>query len=479
MRSKPMKYDQFLKSKKSKSVACGFEPGPLNDRLFDWQADIVNWALRRGRAGLFPDTGLGKTLMQLVIGEQIVKETGGRFLILTPLAVAAQTEREADKFNIGVKVTVAASSDDVTDGITVANYEKLHKFDVGEFVGVALDEASILKTFGGKTRQSLIDVFRETPYRYMLTATPSPNDVMEIGSYAEFLGLMTRSEMLSTWFVHDGGETSKWRLKRHAEGQFFAWMASWCVMLNRPSDIGYSDEGYNLPPLTINEHIVESTILPGMLFQSDARTLNDQRAARRETIGSRVAIVADLVNRNLDSWIVWCNLNQESNAASKAISDSIEVYGSMKDDVKEKALTAFGCNSKRVIVTKPSIAGHGLNWQHCSNVAFVGLSHSFEQYYQAIRRSWRFGQTNPVNVHVIVSDRDGAIVENIKRKEAEHNRLVRGIVGEMSEHSRSEIKSPTRAVEEYHPTRKMRIPQWLMSSTRKSKSNGRCTDPIA
>ena len=454
-------YRRFVKSKERSSESCGFDPGPLNEHLFQWQADVVRWALRRGRAGLFPDTGLGKTLQQLVIGEEIVKKTGGKFLILTPLAVSAQTVREADKFSISVPVAVAASAADVGDGITVTNYEKLHKFEIGDFIGVALDEASILKTFGGATRQSLIDSFQETPYRYALTATPSPNDVMEIGSYAEFLGVMTRSEMLSTWFIHDGGETSKWRVKRHAENKFFEWMASWCVMLNKPSDIGYSDDGYILPDLIVHEHIVETDIPHGMLFQHDALTLSEQRASRRSSMGDRVSVVSDLANQNGDPWVIWCNLNDESRASSESIPDGVEVCGSMTDDAKEASLLAFGNGDKRVIITKPSIAGHGLNWQHCSNVAFLGLSHSFEQYYQAIRRCWRFGQSSEVNVHLIISDRDGAILANIKRKEAEHNRLVRGIVEAMSDITSAEIGRQERQVDEYKPNQMMRIPAWL------------------
>jgi len=456
-----MKYRHFVKSKAKADKSSGFDPGPLNEHLFEWQADVVRWALRRGRAGLFPDTGLGKTLQQLVIGEEIVKKTGGKFLILTPLAVSAQTVREADKFSISVPVAVASSAADVVDGITVTNYDKLHKFDIEEFIGVALDEASILKTFGGKTRQALIDSFQHTPYRYALTATPSPNDVMEIGSYAEFLGVMTRSEMLSTWFIHDGGDTSKWRVKRHAEFKFFEWMASWCVMLNKPSDLGYSDDGYILPDLNVHEHIVSTDIPDGFLFQNDAITLNEQRAVRRSSISDRVSIVSDLANQNGEPWVIWCNLNDESRASSEAIPDGVEVFGSMDNEDKEAALHAFGNGDKRVIITKPSIAGHGLNWQHCSDVAFLGMSHSFEQYYQAVRRCWRFGQRSEVNVHLIMSDRDGSILANIKRKEAEHNRLVRGIVEAMSEITSAEIGRQERHREDYEPRQTMRIPTWL------------------
>lgn len=458
-------YHQFLSRKRLSAPSVGFDlpPSALNPQAKDWQALIASWAIRRGRAGIFPDTGLGKTLIELMIGQAVYEHTGGNFLILCPLAVSRQTLMEARKFGIAAPVNVAPYQDGVQPGITITNYEKLHKFDASQFVGVALDEGSILKSIDGKTRDKLIETFQLTPYRFALTATPSPNDIMEIGSYAEFLGIMTRAEMLAMFFTHDGGETAKWRLKGHAEKRFFEWMASWAVMLRKPSDIGFDDTGYDLPPLTIHEHVVDSAkVADGFLFQMEARTLGEQRAARRETINDRVSLLAELANANpREPWITWCNLNDESTMAAKAVHGSVEITGSQPDYVKEQSLIDFTDGTYRSIVTKPSIAGFGLNWQHCNKMAFLGLSHSWEQYKQAICRIYRFGQLRPCDIHIIVSDRDGAIVENIRRKQIEAERLMAGMVDAMGDLTRQEIGSAARDVTEYKPQLKMEIPKWL------------------
>lgn len=458
-------YADFLASKKRIAPAVGFDipRATLNPTLFPWQRDIVHWALLRGRAGIFPDTGLGKTAMQLTICDQIFHRTGLNCLILAPLAVSRQTLLEARKFNIHSPVKVCSSQLSVESGITITNYEKLHKFDAGQFVCVALDEGSILKSVDGKTRDKLLEAFVAVPYKFVFTATPSPNDIMEIGSYSEFLGVMTRAEMLAMFFTHDGGNTSKWRLKGHAEKRFFEWMASWAVMLRKPSDIGHSDEGYNLPPLTIHEHVVETKSLPpGFLFQMEARTLAEQRQARRETIDDRVAVLGDLTNRDAsEPWITWCNLNEESTAAAKTVKGCIEITGSQADHQKEQSLIEFTDGIKRAIVTKPSIAGFGLNWQHCNKMAFLGLSHSWEQYKQAICRIYRFGQTRPCEVHVIVSDRDSAVIDNIQRKQAEAEKLMAGMVAAMGDFTRKEIAAATRNETEYRPQVYMEIPAWL------------------
>lgn len=454
-------YAAFLASKRLTAPTVGFEVdvGSLNQRMFPFQRDIVRWGIRRGRAGIFLDTGLGKTIAQLEIADHVCRQTGGRFLLLTPLAVSRQTLLEAGKFGIQTPVKVAAAQENVGDGITVTNYEKLHRFDPSEFVGVGLDEASILKSFDGKTRNSLIESFASTPYRYVYTATPSPNDTDELGNYAEFLGIMSLAEMRAMFFTHDGGDTSKWRLRGHGEKAFFKFMAQWAVMLRKPSDIGYSDEGYNLPPLNITHHEVESSSTPaGMLFITEARTLADQRAASRDTIEGRVETVANL-SKGSDPWVIWCNLNDESKAAAKAIGGT-EITGSQKESEKEIRLIDFAECRRRVLVTKPTIAGFGLNWQHCHNMAFVGLSHSYEQFYQAVRRCWRFGQQHPVNVHIVSSDRDGAILANIQRKQAESDRLTAGIVEAMAEHTREQIGGAERQRTEYNPTRKVRRALW-------------------
>lgn len=456
-------YQSFLASKRISAPVVGFDvpASELNPLMKPWQRVISRWSIRRGRAALFLDTGLGKTIQQLQAGDSVCKETGGNFLILSPLAVSRQTVLEAAKFGVTTPVNIASSGDFIQPGITVTNYEKLHKFDVSKFVGVALDEASILKSIDGKTRNLLIESFARTPYRFVYTATPSPNDLTEIGSYAEFLGIMSGAEMKAMFFTHDGGDTSKWRLRRHAEKDFFRWMATWSVMIRKPSDLGFNEPGYDLPPLNIHEHIVADDAIPaGHLFQIEAKTLQEQRESRRNTIPERVAIAAKLAKDDPSHWIIWCNLNDESKAASTSISDAIEITGSMKDSDKELQLIRFSDRQVRVIVTKPDIAGFGLNWQHCCNMAFLGLSHSYEQFYQAVRRSWRFGQTDPVNVHLIISDRDGEVLHSVQRKQAEADRMTSGMIEAMADFSRAEIASASRETTEYKPEGRMDLSLW-------------------
>ncbi len=458
-------YAEFLARKRLAIPSVGIEVKreSLNRHFLPWQRDVTWWALRRGRAGLFPTTGLGKTIMQLVIADELYKHSAINTLILTPLAVARQTLGESRKFNIESPIKVCCSQADVEPGITITNYEKLHKFDASYFGCIELDEGSILKSIDGKTRDLLIETFQRTPYRFVLTATPSPNDMMEIGSYAEFLGIMTRAEMLAMFFTHDGGDTSKWRLRGHAEKKFFEWMAGWAVMLNKPSDIGHDDTGYNLPPLRIHEHVVDTTRQPaGFLFPMEARTLGEQREARRDSIDDRVELLASLANVDPgEPWITWCNLNEESVKATKAVHGAIEITGSMKDTEKERRLIDFTDGLARAVVTKPDIAGFGLNWQHCCKMALLGLGHSWEQYKQMIARIHRFGQKRPCDIHVITSDRDGGVMANIKRKEKEAERLMQGMIDSMGDLTRQEIGAAKRDATEYKPTMKMELPKWL------------------
>lgn len=458
-----MSYSDFIKAKQISTPQSGFEvnANELNEHLFDWQNDIVRWALRRGRAGVFPDTGLGKTIKQLVIAEQVVKHTDGNVLIVAPLAVSRQTLREAYKFSIDCPIAVCSSQEEVTSGISITNYEKLHKFDAASFVGVVLDEASILKSIAGKTRAKLLEMFAETPYRYCFTATPSPNDVMELGSYVEFLGLMSREEMLSMFFVHDGGETAKWRLKRHAEKEFYRWMSTWCVMIENPSDIGYDGSPFVLPPLRFHKHSVSCDPQPGCLFSLPDLTLSDQRSTRRETIESRVSLLSEIINSTDEPWSVWCQLNDESTAATEAINDSLEITGSQSDEEKERRLVAFGEGDALRIVTKSKIAGHGLNWQHCCKVGLLGIDHSYEMMYQLIRRHYRFGQKKPVDVHIVLSERDSGILDNINRKQLQHKSLLRGMVEAVSEQTRQEMTCLKREVISYIPSTEMELPSWL------------------
>lgn len=421
-------YQRFIDGKRVTIRASGFEAEALNSNLFPFQRDIVLWALRKGRAAIFADCGLGKTLMQLEWAHKVCEKTGGNVLILAPLAVSTQTCREGSKFSI--PVTRCRTQDDVRPGINITNYEVLHKFDPASFVGIVLDESSILKSFTGKTRNQIIHAFHDTPYKLACTATPSPNDYMELGNHSEFLGAMDRTEMLAMFFIHDGGETSKWRLKGHASSAFWDFVASWAVMVRSPSDLGYmDDDGFTLPPL--NEHItfVESGMDDeGRLFAVDALTLSDQQKARRETVERRVKEAASLINSNNRPWVVWCDYNTESSALANAIPDAVEVKGSDTPEHKEDAMIGFSEGRYRVIVTKPSIAGFGMNWQHCSDMCFVGLSHSYEQYYQAIRRCYRFGQENPVNVQIIVSDVESSVVGNVMRKKEDSKQMENEMV---------------------------------------------------
>ncbi len=439
----PQNYQSFLDGKQRIPEDAGFPPGPLNDQLFDWQAAIVDWAVRRGRAAVWCDCGLGKTPMQLEWARHVAGNEG-TVLILAPLAVSRQTIREGEKF--GIPVSLANHPSDVDGpGLYVTNYEKLisaswESFDFSVLRGVVLDESSILKSFTGKIRRYLVESFRNTSYRLACSATPAPNDHTEIGEHAEFLGIRTRGEMLGEYFLHDGGSTSQWRLKGHAESLFWRWLASWAVYVRQPSDLGFDDGDFVLPPLNLHSEIVESgTTVPGFLFPVEAKTLTERRAARKSTLDLRVARAAQLIADRGGRWVVWCDLNSESEALAKAIPGAVEVRGSDRPDQKEERLEAFSRGDADVIVTKPTIAGFGLNWQHCHQQVFVGLSDSWEQYYQATRRCWRFGQERPVDVFIVTSDLDGAVLSNIERKETKANEMATSMVAHMEETMRENI----------------------------------------
>ncbi len=412
-------YQTFLSEKRPVDAPTGLKSEfRLNENLYQFQEDIVRWALERGRAAIFADCGLGKTIMQLSWADEIVRQTKGRILLLAPLAVAAQTVEEGHRF--GIKATYLREDDGETS-IVVTNYEMLDRFDPKNFIGVILDESSILKSFTGKIRNQIIGAFKNTPYRLACTATPAPNDFMELGNHAQFLNIMTREEMLAMFFVHDGGEVQKWRLKGHAQKDFWNWICSWAVLIRDPKDLGYPDDSFELPELSLHEEIVNvsNQAEKGMMFAREARTLSERLQARKKSVEDRARHCADLVNKNTGHWIIWCNLNSEAEEVTRLIPDAVEVRGSDKREIKEEALLGFTNGDIRVLVTKPSIAGFGMNWQHCNQVAFLGLSDSFEQFYQAVRRCWRFGQEKSVDVHVITASTEGAVLRNIKRKEAD------------------------------------------------------------
>lgn len=419
-------YLEFVTSKRIALGNAGLLDIPaLNPDLYDFQSEIVALALRKGRFALFCDCGLGKTPMQL----EWAKHVPGPVLILAPLAVAQQTVREGEKFGVPVKYLREGGAFSAPK-ISITNYEMLEHFDPTLYAGVVLDESSILKSYDGHFRNQIVSAFRNTPYRLACTATPAPNDYMELGNHSEFLGVLTRTEMLSTFFVHDGGDTSKWRLKRHAEKDFWHWVCSWAVMVRKPSDLGYEDNDFILPELETHDIAVQvDKPTDGRLFSLPAITLEERRHARSGSVDERAQQVAEIAALRPDEpWIIWCNLNSESEAAARMIPGAIELRGSEDRDIKAIKMLDFSSGKIRVLVTKPSIAGFGMNWQHCSNVVFLGLSDSYEQFYQAVRRCWRFGQKRPVNCYIVTSSNEGAVTENIKRKEKDSARLAEEMV---------------------------------------------------
>ena len=429
-------YSQFLKHKQIILEESGMtvDKQTLNPKLFEFQRDIVAWALRKGRAAIFCDCGMGKTVMQL----EFARHVPGKVLILAPLAVAQQTEREGAKFGI----EVFYSRKPIDKQITITNYEMLEHFSPADYAGVVLDESSILKSFEGKFRNLIIDSFSRTPFRLACTATPAPNDYMELGNHSEFLGALTRTEMLSTFFLHDGGDTAKWRLKRHAQQDFWKWICSWAVMMRKPSDLGYSDEGFILPKLIYHDVIIDA-VKPteGMLFAMPASTLMERRQARAGSVDERAEEVARIVaSRKKEACIVWCNLNREAEEVTKWIKGAVEIRGSDDREDKEMRMLAFSDGAIKTLITKPSIAGHGLNWQHCRNVVFMGLSDSYEDFYQAVRRCWRFGQKKEVHCYIVTSSNEGAVTENIKRKEKDAARMAEEMVNNMHELNQKEVK---------------------------------------
>jgi len=629
-------YQEFVKGKAIRAIPTGISvlPENLNPMLYDFQRDMVRWALKKGRACLFCDCGLGKTPMQLAWADQVP----GRVLILAPLAVAQQTCREGQKF--GIDVTYARHS--VDERITITNYEMLEHFNPADYTGIILDESSILKSYDGKFRNQIIDSFKSTPFKLACTATPAPNDHMELGNHAEFMGVLSRTEMLSTFFVHDGGDTSQWRLKGHAAKDFWQWVCSWAVMIRKPSDLGYDDGAFVLPPLEMHQHIVEALSTPeGALFALEATTLQERQQARKGTTQERCQAVADIVltsNGNCDElaacgnqnikktgsdacgkiqntgiesrpsdqeplkktqyicgsierltepsgiapennrtqstqgdanymrpmnpsglkqdqkfeigktpiqgsgltsesksmdlpqthmtnysdlragsaqsaepmtqgtegegdststtvtqpgksedcsaqtvisalensettkrplppqWLIWCNLNNEADTVEKMIPGSVQVAGSDSNDAKVQAVLDFQSGKIRVLISKPSIFGYGLNLQSCHHVAFLGLSDSYEQFYQAVRRTYRFGQKRTVNCHIVTSDIEGAVVANIQRKEADAARMAMEMVSHMHSMNEADIRGSVRTDDAYVPQIDMVLPSWMVAA---------------
>jgi hypothetical protein len=444
-----MSYHDYIESKMHECPASGFDCGDLNPSLFDYQAAIVRWALRRGRAAIFADCGMGKTLMQLEWAHRVSEFTGDPVLILCPLAVAEQTAAEAERFGIDARVSRDGT---IESGIVITNYEQRDKFNIADFAGIVLDESSILKSFNGKTRTDLLRMSQSVPYRLACTATPAPNDHTELGNHAQFCGIMSREEMLASFFVHDtGGNVSDWRLKGHAREAFWRWVAMWAVCIRKPSDIGFCDDGFDLPELVMREHMIEVSreTSDGMLFRMEARSLSELRAESKRTMPARVEKIAAMVNQSSEPWVVWCHTNAEDAALSSMIPDAVSVKGSDDPELKASRMLGFSRGEHRVIITKPSIAGFGMNWQHCRNVAFVGLTHSYEQFYQAVRRCWRFGQDSDVNVHVAFAETEAAVIRSITKKQKSADEMGEEMTKAMRESSIENVQSLSAMRDEY------------------------------
>ena len=468
-RSASQDYTRFLASKRrlppSSGLACA--PGDASGQLFGFQRHIVAWAVRRGRAAVWADTGLGKTRIQAEWLRLITTRTGGRGLILAPLAVAAQTVREAAV--IGAQVEYVRDDADAAASncpLVITNYDRLHLIDPARFTAVVLDESSILKAFSGQVKRALVTAFRGTPYRLCCTATPAPNDLEELCNHADFLGVMSPAEMRSTFFIADSrGEFMRYRLKGHARRAFHDWLASWAIACRTPADLGFEDGGYRLPPLVITDHYIETGwAAEGELFTVRLAGVTQRAQVRRDTLAARVAACAELIAAEPgEQWIAWCGLNYEAATLAALVPGAVNVQGGDAPEVKSARLLDFAEGRLRVLVTKPSLAGFGLNFQRCARMVFCGLSDSYEQYYQAIRRCYRFGQARPVHVHLVLADAETQITANVRAKEAAARDTAAGLVAAIAAGNRRELFSGTSKADDYEPRRPLSLPDWLRS----------------
>lgn len=456
-------YQSFLATKLIKCHPSGFsvDRSELPAQLYEYQRDIVRYGLARGKVAFFTMTGTGKTPMQTAWADAVSQHDGhGSVLMLAPLAVSRQTIKQMGEL-LNIEIRPCRGQRDIGPGLNIANYEMLHHFSPDVLTGIVLDESSILKAFDGKTRKAITEFSAKIPFRCACSATPSPNDYMELGTHAEFLGVMSYTEMLATFFVHDGGDTSKWRLKGHAEDHFYEWLASWGVFLSRPSDLGYSDDGFELPPLNTYQHIVPSGASEGMLFACHAQTLQERRGARRESIDRRVALAAQIVQESPKPFLAWCDLNDESKALTAAIPGAVEVSGSDSDEHKERAMLDFADGKIDVLVSKPSICGFGMNFQRCGDMAFVGLSDSFESMFQATKRCHRYPRKDRVNRHLIYSEAEGAVYQNVMRKESGFTDMIENMVQHTKKITMENVKSQHREQDTYNANQPVQIPAWM------------------
>lgn len=472
-------YAEFLASKRKPPPSSGIRVHPdellCADYLFPFQRQIVAWAVGRGRAAVWADTGLGKTRIEVAWAHQLLATMpNARALILAPLAVARQTIAEAAI--MGVPVTYVhdqAEADAAPSQIVITNYDRLGRMRADAYAAVALDESSILKAFSGVTKRALVEMFKVTPYRLSASATPAPNDLEELTNHADFLSIMTAQEMRSTFFIADSrGEFMKYRLKGHAQGAFYEWLASWAIACRHPRDLGFRQDGYDLPPLSIHDHLIETGwTAEGELFTPRLEGITQRASVRKDTLDARVRAAIDLIcSEPGEQWIVWTGRNDESTAMAEGVADALpgatvaDVVGADDADYKAEQLAAFAAGDVQVLVTKPSIAGAGLNFQTCARMVFVGLGDSYEQYYQAIRRCWRFGQGRPVDVHIVVSDAEAVIVQNVRAKESVARATTDGLIAAIAAENRRELYAGTSKGDSYEPTRTLTLPDWIRSA---------------
>lgn len=457
-----MTYEEFLKTKELKTIEAGFDVPEewLSDKLFPFQKDIVRWALKKGKAAILTGCGTGKTFMLLMWAYCVYLFTKKNVLIISPLSVVKQTAIEAEKFEI-CEVHICRTQDDVKDGINITNYEMAEHFKASEFVAVVLDESSILKSFNSRTTKDFTDKFRRTPYKLLCTATIAPNDYTEIGTSCEFLGIMSRTEMLATYFVHDSGKTTDWRLKKAGESKFWEWFATWAIYFNSPSDLGYESKGYDLPNLNIKTILTESKVNDYEMFVRAAETLSERREARKESIEDRTDKALELTKIDSDQWLIWVDYNDESEILRRKIEGCVEIKGSDEPETKARASIDFSAGRIRCLVSKPSIFGFGSNFQGCHNEIFCGLSDSYERFYQAVRRCWRFGQDKEVNVYIIISEKEVTILENIKRKQKQMDEMQKRMTALMKEVTLAEIRHTSRITTNYRPEKDLVLPDFI------------------
>lgn len=464
-----MNYAEFIARKAFQAPSIGIaDPGEMPEYLKPFQVDCTRWALRRGRAALFESTGLGKTRQELCFGDKVRHHASKPVLLLCPLAVAEQTISEAAKIGVS-DIAYAKDQASITTSFVVSNYDRADRFDYSTFGAVICDESGILKSHESQTRIFLTEACRDVPFLLACTATPAPNDYIELGNHAEFLGVMSQKEMLSMFFVHEGSvranaNTPEWRLKGHAEKDFWRWLATWSVVVRHPRDLGYDEPGYDLPPLVKHQITVHAEVLPpeGELFAREARTLAEQISTRRSTIDARVDAAVALVHAEPNEpWLIWCGLNDEADAICKRLATALQVEGKQDRETKAATLLGFVDGKPPILVTKAGIAGHGMNWQHCARMSFVGLNHSFEALFQALRRCWRFGQTREVHAYLIASDLEGPVVANLDAKEAAFEAMYAAMAEHTAALTAAAIRGGRVSTTMQRATKIMGIPEWL------------------